>query len=294
MTVADWLAVVDDVAALGTPTVQLIGGEPTTSPAFVPVLERALALGLKVEVFSNLYRVGEALWELFGRPGVTLATSYYSADPAMHDAVTGRRGSHTRTRANIVEALRRRIPIRVAVIDVVAGQDVDATRAELLGLGVPAALIQVDRMRQIGRGGAGAPFDASELCGSCGHGRAAVLPDGTLAPCTMARGLPAGDVREASLDVLLAGESWAAAVAAVPRAGDSRCGPRADGENCGPRESACTPQTTCTPGTTTCGPSKNVMLMPPGTATGCTPQDGSDCDPAGRTACAPDFDDAGV
>jgi MoaA/NifB/PqqE/SkfB family radical SAM enzyme len=47
---------------------------------------------------------------------VSLATSYYSDDPAEHDKVTGRVGSHARTLADITEAVRRGIPIRADII----------------------------------------------------------------------------------------------------------------------------------------------------------------------------------
>jgi len=293
MTTGDWLAVVEQAAGVGARAVQLIGGEPTTSPAFVPVLERALDLGLEVEVFSNLHFPAR-LWELLARPGVTLATSYYDVNPAVHDQVTNRPGSHARTRSRIVEALALQVPIRVAVIEVVDGQDVEATRAELVALGIPETLIQVDRMRGIGRGAGGAAFNPAELCGSCGHGRAAVLPDGTLAPCTMGRALAAGNVRTAPLDELLAGELWAEALALVPPKLATQCSPKTDGSDCGPREQTCTPGTECQPGTSSCGPSKNFALLPVHAVTGCTPHDGSDCDPSGQTACAPDFDDAGA
>ncbi|ADP78353.1 radical SAM protein [Pseudofrankia inefficax] len=238
MTPADWLDVVDQVAAAGTPTVQLIGGEPTASPAFGRVLERALGLGRQVEVFSNLHFPAQ-LWPVLDRPGVTLATSYYDTDPTVHDRVTGRAGSHARTRARIVEALARHVPIRVEIIEVIDGQNLDATRAELLGLGLPADRIHVDRTRLVGRAAGGEAFDPGELCGRCGHGKAAVLPDGTLAPCVMARALAAGDVRTAPLAELLTREVWRAAVAAVPPRASSGCSP--DDSACGPDSEACGP-----------------------------------------------------
>jgi hypothetical protein len=65
-------------------------------------------------VFSNLVRVSSELWETFAHRGVRLATSYYSDDAAEHEAITRGRGSHARIKANITEALRRSIPLRVA------------------------------------------------------------------------------------------------------------------------------------------------------------------------------------
>lgn len=61
------------------------------------------------------------LWETFAQDGVQLATSYYSDDTAEHEAITKGRSSHVRTKANITEALRRSIPLRVGLVDVQDG-----------------------------------------------------------------------------------------------------------------------------------------------------------------------------
>jgi hypothetical protein len=79
------------------------------------LVHRALDPGLEVEVFSNLVHVPPQLWEIFAQPSVQLATSYYSDDAAEHEGITKGRGSHARTKANITEALRRSIPLRVGL-----------------------------------------------------------------------------------------------------------------------------------------------------------------------------------
>lgn len=99
MTGADWQSVITQAAALGVPMAQFIGGEPTLHPQFADLLSRAVQAGLAVEVYTNLTHVKDSWWDLFARPEVSLATSYYSDLPDEHDAITGRRGSHARTRA---------------------------------------------------------------------------------------------------------------------------------------------------------------------------------------------------
>ena len=116
MTAADWRRVIDQSVELGVEMVQFIGGEPTLHPDLPDLLGYALAAGVEVEVFSNLAHVTPALWELFAQPGVHLACSYYSDRAGQHAAITGRAGSYARTRANIGEAVRRSIPLRVGVI----------------------------------------------------------------------------------------------------------------------------------------------------------------------------------
>ncbi|MET3986293.1 radical SAM protein [Streptomyces sp. PvR034] len=239
MTVSDWESVITEAAAIGVSRVQLIGGEPTLHPDFAELVEYALAEGLQVQVYSNLYQVQVAHWPLFERPGVSLATSYYADTHEGHDEVTGRTGSHTKTRANIIEALRRGIRVQVGIVDVVDGQRVDEARQELLALGVKA--INVDRVRGVGNAARVSP-SASELCGRCARGRAAIMPDGAVTPCVLARFLSAGDTREHGLATVLNSSKWAEIAATIP----------------GPRLNACPPDDSgdCDPANTTaCDPS---------------------------------------
>ncbi|HZV48806.1 MAG TPA: radical SAM protein, partial [Candidatus Dormibacteraeota bacterium] len=76
MTERDWCRVIDQATTLGVGTVQLIGGEPTPHPGLPALVERALAGGMAVEVYSNLVGIAPRLWEVLERPGVRLATSY--------------------------------------------------------------------------------------------------------------------------------------------------------------------------------------------------------------------------
>ncbi|MFH8749844.1 radical SAM protein [Streptomyces rimosus] len=110
-----WISVLDQAMALGIRKVQLIGGEPTMHPDFPALLGHALNAGLEVETYSNLVHVPIRCWNLFRRPGASLATSYYSATAEKHNAVTGRR-SHQRTRANIEKAVRFGIRLRVGIV----------------------------------------------------------------------------------------------------------------------------------------------------------------------------------
>ncbi|MGW2177225.1 radical SAM protein [Streptomyces sp. NPDC001732] len=240
MTRADWRTVVVDAAALGIRTVQLIGGEPTVHPHWREFAELALSLGMGVEVYSNLYVVKPAWWELFTRGGVTLATSYYSDDPGEHDLITGRTGSYVRTRTNIREAVVRGIAVRAGIVEVLPGQRVAEARAELESMGV--TLIVVDRARAVGRAtlpGQGPSLD--EMCGRCTRGRAAVLPNGDLAGCVLARDFPAGNVRETRLAELFGGKEWASLAASIPAPTHNACPPHDSGD-CNPANTeACNP-----------------------------------------------------
>jgi MoaA/NifB/PqqE/SkfB family radical SAM enzyme len=257
MGVGDWRRVLDEAAALGCEMVQFIGGEPTLHPGFVGLVEHALAVGLRVEVFSNLVHVRAEYWQVLGRPGVSLATSYYSDDASEHDQVTARRGSHRRTCASIGQAVERGIPVRVGVVQVHEGQRTDQARRELAALGI--ADVTVDRMRQVGRGVRDRGPGVAQLCGGCADGKAAVAPDGTVWPCVFSRWLPVGNVLHQSLGDIVGGPGMAATRAALR-------------EEFGPTRVPCVPDM-CDP---QCGPSCSPACVPVG-----------NCRPAG--GCVPDY-----
>jgi MoaA/NifB/PqqE/SkfB family radical SAM enzyme len=169
MTTEDWERVIDQAAALGIETVQFIGGEPTLDPRLPRLVRHALRASLNVYVYSNLVHVTTELWELFSRPGVSLGTSWYFADPGKHAKVTGSRASYARTRASIAEAIRRGIPVRAVIADIVEDQGTKQAAAELPGLGVTD--IRVRPAQGIGRAAHGdSGNDLSELCGHRGLG----------------------------------------------------------------------------------------------------------------------------
>ncbi|MFB4193207.1 radical SAM protein [Streptomyces carpaticus] len=214
MTDADWLRVLGELAGLGVRDVQFIGGEPTLHPGLPGYIDRALDQGMAVEVFSNMTHIGPRLWEVLRRDGVRLAFSYYSDDPAAHDAVTGAGGAHARTRANIRRARELGVPLRGNVVELPAPAHAEGGRRDLLELGIRE--VGTDRVRPYGRGaaeagrasgagGAGRAAECGGLCGRCGHGRLAVLPDGRVTPCVFARWLTLGNVRERSLPEICAG-----------------------------------------------------------------------------------------
>ncbi|CAM5657480.1 hypothetical protein SALBM135S_06288 [Streptomyces alboniger] len=216
----------------------MIGGEPTLSPHLPHFIEHAAHLGLAVEVFSNLTHIRPAVWRAFDRPGVTLATSYYSDMAEQHDHITHGKGSHRRTRAAIIEALDRHIPLRVAIVEINPGQRVAEAEAELQALGVTR--IRTDRVRKIGRAAGAAAPTVDELCGHCFRHRVSIDPDGNVSGCILSRFLDAGNVRERSLYEILHAALWSDITATIP-APRAAC-PPADSNHCGPAKTpACLP-----------------------------------------------------
>ncbi len=237
MTAADWFGVLDQAASAGIHSVQFIGGEPTMHPDAPELVDHALNIGLKVEVFSNLVHVTPAWWDLFRRGGVSLATSYYSNHASEHNAMTARR-SHARTRANIETAVKLGIRLRVGIIVGDDDQHFSETLEELQGMGVTR--IGTDRVRPFGRAAHDQAPDAGNLCGQCGSGRAAVGPNGAVSPCVFSGWLGVGNVHDAPLADILGGDAMAEANASIR---NSRV-PGLPGNHDG-----CEPDDECSPGT---------------------------------------------
>ncbi|MBV9483807.1 MAG: radical SAM protein [Acidobacteria bacterium] len=236
MARSDWERVLDQARDLGVKMVQFIGGEPTLHPDLAALINHALRQGLLVEVFSNLTHVSPSLWEVFSQPGVRLATSYYTDDPDQHEKITQRRGSYAHTKANIIEAVRRSISLRVGLINVDDDQRVEQARSELKALGVQE--IGMDRLRQVGRGIRNQQPNISQLCGSCGGGSIAILPDGTVSPCPISRWITIGNVHEEQLFSILTSQKIARSRNEIRAGRDYDYFPNND---CQPREEKCFP-----------------------------------------------------
>lgn len=215
MTADDWKRVIDQAdESPSIKAVQFIGGEPTEHPDFIELMTHALTTDLGVEVYSNLVKVTPELWELYSHPNAFLATSYYSDDPATHDAITRRRGSHAATLFNITEAVRRGIIIRAGVVEQSENQRAHEAAEQLRTLGVH---VNEDRMRAVGRGDRNGIRSVSELCGKCAKNNLAISPDGEVWGCTLSRFLPSpGNVKVQSLAAILDGPGLAKLQAAIP------------------------------------------------------------------------------
>ncbi|WP_323136914.1 SPASM domain-containing protein [Streptomyces albogriseolus] len=169
-----------------------------------------------------------------------LSTSYYSDLAEEHERVTGRKGSHAATRANIVQAVQRRIPLQVGIVEVFEGQRTAEARQELLELGVRT--VNVDRVRSVGRGEVHVP-STKDLCGRCADGRAAIMTDGTVTPCVLGRFLNTGNAKTSGLAAVFSGKRWADTAASIPRrpVPTAGCTP-ADSNDCDPANTeACSP-----------------------------------------------------
>lgn len=271
-----WLRVINEAAELGVQTVQFIGGEPTLHPSLPILIEHALDEGMAVEVFTNLVRIDDKLWEVLSSSGVSLATSYYSQIAGVHDSITGRTGSQRRTLSNIQRALSFGIPLRVGVVGMRDDQDVDEVMLSLAQLGVTD--LGVDYLRQVGRGVRDQRQDVYQLCGKCADGTLAVSPTGDVWPCVFARWLCLGNVCEASLSTIHRSAVAAATREALEDAFRQREIARHDGF--GDKSPGCNPN---------CHPNCNPRTCDPVCSPRCSPT----CNPIAcrPRECWPSFED---
>ncbi|MGW1229664.1 radical SAM protein [Streptomyces sp. NPDC001515] len=257
MTVADWLSVIDQLADMGTVDVQFIGGEPTLYPNLPELIGHAHERGLGIEVFSNMAHIRPGLWDAFTQYGVKLAMSYYSDDSNEHDQVTGLRGSHRKTRANVQKALELGVPMRGGVVAVRSGQRVEEAARDLVSLGVPQ--VGGDRTRAFGRASQGAVPTIKDLCGHCAQEKCAIGPTGDMWPCVLGRFLTMGNVKTTPIAEVWSGVRAArvtADIAAVHGNGVQSCTPPQFLPMCGP----CGP---CVPSVGHCDPREATAEAPP-------------------------------
>lgn len=207
MKFADWCRVLDEARAVGCRRVQFIGGEPTVHPDLPRLLEHARRVGFRhCEVFTNATLLRDDLVHTFVRLGVFVHFSFYSFDPAVHDQITGRKGSFERTVEGLRELVRRRVRLAAGVI--VLPQNaahVKPTKRFLRTLGIK--LVGTDRVRGVGRGERLVPNAQpyTELCGECWSGKLCIDANGDAHPCVFSRAVSVGNFLDEGLPNIVDG-----------------------------------------------------------------------------------------
>jgi len=207
MTFLNWCRVMGEARAAGCNRLQFIGGEPTVHPDLVRLLEHATRVGFRhCEVFTNATLVREGLAQTFEDLGVRVHFSFYSADPAIHDRITGQKGSFERTVEGIRQLVRRRVRLAAGIILLPENAThLRKTKRFLRSIGVDT--IGADRVRGVGRGEHFVPRarPSEELCGQCWSGKLCIDADGDAHPCVFSRSTTVGNVLEEDLGTIVGG-----------------------------------------------------------------------------------------
>jgi pyrroloquinoline quinone biosynthesis protein E len=114
LTDDEWLALLDDLAAMNVMNLVLSGGEPTVHPGFFRIGAHAKRLGFVVRIKSNGHTLREpVLTRVIEEVApFVIEVSLHGATPAMHDAQTQVPGSFVRLIENI-RAAKERVRIQV-------------------------------------------------------------------------------------------------------------------------------------------------------------------------------------
>jgi MoaA/NifB/PqqE/SkfB family radical SAM enzyme len=208
MQFADWCRVIEEAHAIGCRRLQFIGGEPTIHPDLEPLLEHATRVGFRRrEVFTNATLLGPDLIRTFKRLGVLVHFSFYSFDAAVHDRITGQKGSFERTVEGIRQLVARRVRVSAGIIQLPQNADqLKQTRKFLRRLGVDS--IDTDRVRGVGRGRrfvSRLAEPGGELCGECWSGKLCIDADGDAHPCVFSRAVSVGSVLDDGIGSIVAG-----------------------------------------------------------------------------------------
>jgi MoaA/NifB/PqqE/SkfB family radical SAM enzyme len=195
--------IVDDAHVAGFRRIQFTGGDPLICRFLPELVARAAPLFELREIYTNGLLLDDALLDCLAPHRPAFAFSYYSSNPAIHDAITRTPGSQQRTRAAIARAAARGLRVRAAVV--VLDQNastVDDTVADLESLGVS---VSTGAQKGVGRGSAFAwqPKDRSraehrENRDADGDGKLAVTYTGDVVPCIFNRARVLGRVDSGS------------------------------------------------------------------------------------------------
>ncbi len=252
---AFWKDVFEQLADMQAFAVTLSGGELLLRRDVLELVAHARSLGLYVNLKTHGGRADEALCDELARLGVTIVQlSYYSTDPAIHDAVTRREGSHAATLAAMKMLVARGLWVRASIMVMKRNHhDVPAIAQQLEDLGVEAtfdaevhhamsggespqetALSRTDRVALAqwlrGRGdgactveSAANGWGAEKLC-VAGHTSLYIDPEGRVMPCANWP-VPIGD--------LTAGDRLADVWRGSPKLVEMRAIRKADRQACG-------------------------------------------------------------
>jgi len=209
LSAEDYKRLLDDAASVGCRKVQFVGGEPTLCKDLPELIAHARKRDFQyVEVYTNGLRLNERLLSSFVANEVRVGTSIYADDPATHDEITRRKGSHQATLENLRRCIAAGLQVRVGVTAMANNKDrIAATVKMLNGMGVKD--VGVDGVRGIGRGKELVKPEANglgELCGFCWQGSLCVASDGSVSTCVMSKELPVGSVRASSLTDIVASD----------------------------------------------------------------------------------------
>lgn len=107
--------ILDEARGLNVVHVTLSGGEPLLHEDLIGILSRCRELDLSVNLLTNLTLLtDDILDEMRKNPLLSVQTSLYSMDAAIHDAITRQAGSFERTKNGVLRVIDAGIPAQIS------------------------------------------------------------------------------------------------------------------------------------------------------------------------------------
>lgn len=117
ITINKWIEIIDQLAEAGTLELTLTGGEPLMHSGFKTIFEYASKKGFAITLFSNAWMIdSKMLCFLKANRLRQLQVSLYSHEAAIHNRITGVKGSFERTIKAIEGAIKAGIRVRCAIM----------------------------------------------------------------------------------------------------------------------------------------------------------------------------------
>jgi sulfatase maturation enzyme AslB (radical SAM superfamily) len=112
-----WFRILDEIHRRGGREIQLIGGEPLLYPDFASVLRHAHQLGMdRIDVFTNATMIDDRTALLLRECGANVRVSLYGHTAEIHEKVTQRSGSFSKTERGLKLLKQYGIPVNIAVV----------------------------------------------------------------------------------------------------------------------------------------------------------------------------------
>lgn len=221
LSAAEWIAVLDELRALGTLTIALTGGEPLAHPDFFAIATAARERAFALRIFTNASLVDDdAADRIAALPPLAVEVSIHGATAATHDAATKKPGSFDAALAGVDRLLARNVPVLMKtpitnlneheIDEIVALAEArelalqidphitprDDGSLEPLQYGASQAAVR--KVLALGLGGGSIPsIERAKGGANCGIGRLtlAIDAEGNVFPCMQWRVRPIGNVR---------------------------------------------------------------------------------------------------
>ena len=154
ITLEDWKRVLKEAFDIGWRKVQFTGGEPfLEKETLFNLIREAKAIGYKETViFSNGILLTEEIIQRLAKLNVEMSVSFYDKNPEIHDRITRKKESFSRTLANLKSLKRARVLTKISITVTKLNEENLFNTIDFLKNETGIEEIQYDLVRPTGRG----------------------------------------------------------------------------------------------------------------------------------------------